>query len=888
VIPLKVWLSRLSELLRRRDRDRRLTEEIAGHLDLLTADFVAKGLSPSDARTAARRAFGGVDQMTSRYRDQRGLPVLDALALDVRLALRLVGRNRGFTLLAVLVLGLGIGVNNMLFTILNAHTIRGLPIPHAERVAFLSTLDARQTERGVSYPDFLDIRDSVRTVSGLAAFTSSPAVITDDEKAPDRVEAAFVTPNALDAIATPAEAARAVKLGRMFSAEDDRTGAPRVAMLSSGLWRTRYNADPNILDRPVFIDRVPTTIVGVLADRPGLPTTADLWLPLSASRDAAAGARDARGLRVFGRLRDDVRFADARAEFESAAGRIAREHPEVSSGIRVRVTPINDRFFGNLGDPAWRAFLAVAILVVLISCANVANLMLDRSLHRTRELAIRTSLGASRLRLVRQLLIEAALLAALGGAVGLGVGVVGVRAFRQAIPANALPYWFDYTIDARVLLALVVVSAATVLVFGLIPAFSASKTDVTHVLKIGAAVEGRTRSARWTSGFLTLELALTVVMLANLAVGLRAADPAPPAERAIDRTDILTASITLSGERYRAAAERIEFHRQLRERLRGIPGTSAVSVASTLPLIPAADRRLDAAGGSVFPATDTPAVAAVTVADGYFDALGLTMIGGREFGASPDAASGQEAIVNQRFAEMYFAGRNPLGQAITLAAQPPSKTGPEVLIIVGVAPTLRQRVRPELEPIVYLPYQSAAPQTTSLIVRNSTDTAALVPVLRREVQAIDANIPLYRVQTMREMIRDTGWNGRVSSALLTALATIALGLSMVGLYAVTAHAATRRSREIGVRMALGAPPHQVRRMLLKRVMSQLAWGFAGGVLCTFGWSRLFSSGRPRVNVMNPGDLLLVAVVLMGVAMLATLVPVRRATRLDPVSVIRAE
>ena len=467
-MPLKVFLSRLSDLLRRRERDQRLDEEIGGHLDLLTADFLEKGLSPSEARAAARRAFGGVDQMTSVYRDQRGLPILDALALDVRLALRLIGRNRGFTLLAVLVLGLGIGVNNMLFTILNAHTIRGLPIPHAERVVFVSTIDQRSSSAA-----------SLTRLQRLARFRSNAGghgcvhvfagrdrrrrPVTRSRRSP------YVTANTLDVIATAAGSSATVVIGRMFAADEDRPGAPRVAMLTSGLWRTRYDSDPDVLDRPVFVDRVPTRIVGVLVEHPGLPTTADVWLPLSAAADAATARRDSRALRVFGRLQDSARLPDARTEIESIVERIGREHPEAGAGIRARVVPIDDRFFGRVTDPAWLAFAAVAILVVLISCANVANLMLDRSLHRTRELAIRTSLGASRLRLVRQLLIEASLLAAAGGIVGLAVGVGGVHAFRRAIPANALPYWFDYSIDARVVLALAAVSAATVLVFGLVP-----------------------------------------------------------------------------------------------------------------------------------------------------------------------------------------------------------------------------------------------------------------------------------------------------------------------------------------------------------------------------------------------------------------------------------
>jgi putative ABC transport system permease protein len=887
VIPLKVFLSRFSDFFRRRERDGRLDDEIRGHLDLLTAEYLEKGLSLPDARAAARRAFGGVDQMTSAYRDQRGLPVLDALALDARLAVRLLGRNRSFTLLAVLVLGLGIGVNNMLFTILNAHTIRGLPIHRADRVVFLSTVDARQTERGISYPDFTDLRESVRTLSGVAAFTSSPAVIEEEGRPPDRLEAAFVTANTLDVIANPPGPGSGVAIGRAFTDEDERPGAPRVALLSSGLWHTRYGADRAVLDRPISIDDVPTRVVGVLAERPGLPSTADVWIPLSTMPGVGTAARDARVLRVFGRLRDEARLPDARAEIDAAVDRIAREHPEVSTGVRARIVPINDRFFGRVSDPAWLAFGAVAILVVLISCANVANLMLDRSLHRTRELAIRTSLGASRRRLVRQLLIEAALLAGLGGIVGLAIAVGGVRAFRQAIPANVLPYWFDYSIDARVVMALAAVSAATVLVFGLVPAFAASRTDVTQVLKTAAAIEGRTRTARWTSVFLTIELALTVVMLANLAVGLRIADPAPPAERAIDRTDILTAAVTLGGERYRSPEARVEFHRRLNERLRAVPGTSAVSVVSVLPLVGAPDRRLEAAGRSQFAAAAAPVVATVTIGAGYFDALGLTLSRGRDFGGSGTESAGQ-IIVNQRFVDVYFDGQEPIGQRISLGPQGPSGSAAELLTIVGIAPTLRQRLRPDVEPIVYLPYRATAPATAFVIIRNSTDTATLVPVLRREVVALDASLPLYRVQSMRQVIRDVGWNGRLSSALLTILAAIALGLSMVGLYAVTAHAASRRAREIGVRMALGAQPGQVCRLLLRRALSQLTLGFLVGVLATVGWSRMFSTGRASVTVTDPRSLAIVAAILVAVGAIATLVPVRRATRLNPVEAIRNE
>ncbi|MBI3262126.1 MAG: ABC transporter permease, partial [Acidobacteria bacterium] len=587
---LKVFLSRALDLVRRRQRNERFSEEVQAHLELLTDEYVSRGMSISDARVAARRMFGGVDQVAAAYRDQRGLPVVDALMLDLRFALRLLARDRGFAVMALLVLGLGIGVNNMLFTILNAHTLRGLPIPRPDRVAYVSTFDHRNTDRGVSYPDFEDLRATAHTLSGMAAFANAPVTVGDEGRAPDRFDGSYLTANALDVIGVQPV------LGRTFVPDDDRPAAPLVALLGSGAWRARYGGTGGIVGRSILINGAPATVIGVVPDRSGFPSTADVWLPLSNMPGLGTGKRDARSLRVVGRVRDGMSITDARAEIESIVSRLAREYPETNKDIRARVVPINERYLGRLTDPAWLAFMTVGVLVVVISCANVANLMLDRAVHRAREIAIRASLGASRGRVVRQLLLEASVLAALGGLLGLGLATAGVRLFRTAIPENVLPYWFDYSVDGRVLAALVAVSVATVFVFGLVPAVSASKTDVNQVLKDGGTGSAGRHARRWTTVFLTAEFALTVVMLANLALGLRIARPTLPSDVAIDTADVLTASITLPPEKYRTPGQRAEFYRRLDERVRAIPTVSAVSVASALPLMGAAERRLDVAG----------------------------------------------------------------------------------------------------------------------------------------------------------------------------------------------------------------------------------------------------------------------------------------------------
>jgi predicted permease len=807
----------------------------------------------------------------------------DALALDGRLAIRLLSRDRGFTITAVLVLGLGIGVNNMLFTILNAHTIRGLPIDRPDRVAYISTLDDRGADRAVSPPDFEDLRASVRTMASLAAFTNAPVVLGDPGRAPDRLEGTYLTPNAFEVLGIQP------LLGRGFARDDDRTGAPMVVMLSDAVWRARYGRDRDILRRTILVNAAPASVVGIVPDRSGFPSTAEVWLPLSHAPDFAAARRETRILRVFGRLRDGASVAAARAEVDSIAGRLARAHPETNRNVRARVVPINERFLGRLTDPAWMALMTVGFLVVLISCANAANLLLDRSVRRARDIAIRRSLGATGPRVVRQLLVEADVLAALGGAIGLGLAGAGVRLFRSAIPDNVLPYWFDYSVDARVLAALVGVSAATVFVFGLVPAVSAARTDVVQTLKDGGRIGvGHRRTRRWTGAFLAAEFALTVVMLANLAVGLRLARPPLASDTAINTAEVLTATITLAGERYQTPEQRIDFHRRLGERLAAMPGISAASVATALPLTGAAERQLEVAGRTVTPGEPAPTVWTVGIGPRYFQALDLAPVRGRGFVDDDGGPGRAHAIINESFARSYFDGQDPIGRRIRLTPGEGGATQSAWLTIVGVSPAVRQRPRPDPDPIVYLPYRAVSSPTAALLVRSRTQPEALAGLLRNEVLRLDPNLPLYRVQALGRVVRDAQWNGRVSSLLFRALTGIALGLACVGLYAVTAHAVSRRTREIGLRLALGARTSHVGRLILRRALLQVAIGFVAGVGCTVAWRRVFATGRADVSVTDPTSLALVALVLIAVTMTACLVPVLRAIRLDPAAAIRRE
>lgn len=881
---VRVLFSRALELVFRRRRDDRLSDEIQEHLDLLTEGYIAHGMAPEDARAAARRAFGGVEQMKEAYRDQRGLPFVDAFGQDLRFALRLLRRDRAFTATAVVVLAVGIGVNNMLFTILNAHTIRGLPIDRVDRVVSVSAFDDRAPNLGVSYPDFEDMRTAVERLVDLAAFKSAPVSVSGDNHAAERLDGAYVTENAFGLLdISPVR-------GRGFSADDHRPGGQIVALLGDGAWASRYGSDPAVVGRSVLLNGAPAVIVGIVPERAGFPSTSRIWLPLAHMPDLAAGDRDDRSLSVFGRLRDSVTVDETRTALESVAERLSRDHPDTNRNVRARIVPINERFLGRVTDPAWLAFMTVGFLVVVISCANVANLVLATSVQRAREIAIRTSLGASRRRVLRQLLTEGAILASIGGLAGLGLATAGVRIFQTAIPENVLPYWMDYSPDARVLAALVAVSLGTVLVFGLLPAIRASKADVTGVLKEGGPAGTHGRSThRLSTVFLAAEFGLAVVMLAHLTMSLRNDSPGLPTDDAIVSTKVLTAEISLPRETFESPERRNAFYGRLRERLAANPAASSASLAGIAPgQGRIAEEQIEIEGRPAVPPDSRPMVLTIPVTADYFDTFGLPLIRGRDFTAEDGGPGQAHAIVSDRLARQFFEGEDPIGRRFTLM---PRAAGPEArrsFSIVGIAPDVRQRRGRDPDAIVYLPLRTAAPAIATLLVRSRTEGEDLVPFLRQEVHALDSNLPLYRVRTMAQAIRDATWNGRLAARLILVLTAIAVGLSTAGLYAVTVYGVSQRTHEIGLRMALGARTPQVAGLIARRVAGQLAIGLLAGLLFTRLWDRTFPGpqGASGAGITDPGSLTIVAAVLVGLAAIACWAPIRRAARLEPLTAIR--
>jgi predicted permease len=806
---------------------------------------------------------------------QERVVMIHTIAHELRQAVRRLSMDRGFTVAALCLLGLGIGVNNMMFTVIYGHTLRKLPIHDPDRVLYVSILDGRGADRPLSYPEFVDLR-SAKGFAGFVAYSGGPVTLSDSDGTPERVEAAYVTPNAFEMIG------RVPAAGRMFTPAEDTPGAPRAVLVERKLADARYGGAESALGRSILVNGAPATVIGIFRERSGFPSTASLWMPLSHLPGLATDRRDIRNLRVFGRMRDEATVADATAEATSILQRSARDER-----LRVRVVPLSQRFLGRATEPVWLAFMAAGFLVLIVSCANVANLLLARAVWRTREIAIRTSLGASRPRLVGQLLIESTVLAALGGVVGLGVSLAGIRLFRSGIPDGILPYWLNYDMDAQVFGALLIVSFATVLVFGMVPALKGSKTDVNQALKQGGC--GRTVAAtrRWATTFVVAEFALTVVLLAHAVANRQHARPPVETDAVVTTRGVFAASVALPPERYRSAEQKTEFYARLVAELRKLPQVASVSIASTVPLRGAAEQRILIAGQTLPPGTQPPAIRLVTVDRRYFSTLGLGLERGEDFPPTVAGADFRPAIVSHRFAAMFFRDREVLGVRIRMAASTAPDTDPQWLTIIAVAPDIRYRPMPEAEPVVYVPLEVNPPASASVLVRTRGEEATAA-ALRAATAAADPQLPLHRVMTMAEVAHEAEWNGRLSARFLTTLTLIGVGLVVAGLYAVTAHAIGQRRREIAIRMALGARAGHIGRAVLARACWQVALGLLAGIVCTMIWDAVLFSGRVNLRFAQPDVLVPVAVMLTIVMLVACAVPVLRASRLDPGSVLRAE
>jgi putative ABC transport system permease protein len=610
--------------------------------------------------------------------------------------------------------------------------------------------------------------------------------------------------------------------------------------------------------------------------------------------------RNARSLTVFGRLAPGVSREQAQSELINISRRIESENPETNKDIQARVQTFNESQNGGPIRAMFLSLMGAVAFVLLIACANVANLLLSRSTNRAREISVRVSLGASRWRVIRQLLIESVMLATISGLAGLGIAAIGVRLFDRATQDVGRPYWIQFTMDGTVIAFFALVCLGTGIIFGLAPALHVSKTDVNEVLKEG----GRTgsagmRSRRWTGALMVAELALTVVLLAGAGFMIRNFLTMYRLDLGVDTSQLLTMNLALPERKYPSPEQRLAFYERLEERLKSNPRIQNVAVTSNVPLMGGFLRRLEIDGKPLDQGQQAPNVTMLTIDPQYFATIGLPLQRGRNI-TNEDGMVGREAaIINQRFAALHFPNEDPIGRRITLSIDlqggaPPAGGIPTSLTatIIGVVPNLRQRdfQLPDPDPIAYLPFRTDPRGFMNLIVRSQGDPKAMTPILREEVRAIDADLPLFGIRTMDENLAQMRWPFRIFGSMFAIFAVIALTLSAVGLYAVTAYAVSQRTQEIGIRMALGAQGNQVSWLFLQRSFVQLSVGLLVGVAGAFGVGTLFS--RTDLLVQNsaadPITIGAITVLLAAVAVAASVLPAKRATRLDPLIALRRD
>jgi putative ABC transport system permease protein len=885
---LAQMISRVFALFSRRRFDDDLDRELESHLSMLIEDNVSRGMNTEQARRAALIRFGRPASLREQHRQVRGLPSVETVMHDLRFTFRLIAKERGFSAAAIAALALGIGINAIGFSIVNAAFLRGLPFEEANRLYILGWQNRSGSRSNVSHAEFEDWRARTRTFSGLAAFSNTTINISDAHALPEQARGTLVTADAFRVLKQPP------LLGRDFGPADDRIGAEPVAILSARVWNHRYGGDPSVLGRVLRLNGQPATIIGVMPDGMNFPNDTEIWAPFIPND--AQRRRNSRPLNIFGRLGDEHTRTEAQAEMNGIAQQLAAAYPETNKDlIGVRVETFTERYVGGPARIVFLAMMGAVSFVLLIACANVANLLLARSAHRARELAVRIALGATRWRIVRQLLIESIVLGCIGGALGLGLAIAGVQGLDAAIQDPDKPYWIVFTVDYAVIGYVAAICLLTGILFGLAPALHVSKTDSNHVLKEGGRGTAGSRRVRWLSGtMVVVELALTIVLLAGAGLMIRSFLKLYTLDIGI-RTDQLAAMrMQLPASKYATADLRLLFFERLEARLAAIPGVEKVAVTTAVPPSASGQRDMEIEGRPAGAPDDPPLnVSTVTISPTFFDAVGAPLVRGRRL-HERDGAPGSEAVViNERMAAEFFQGEDPIGRRLRFVRREtaPGQPAPVWLTVVGICKTIRHGSRAlggETNAVVYLPYRLDPPSSASLLVRSQLDPGSVMDAVRRAVQSVDPDQPVFTIQTVDQILAQDRWPFRVFGGLFACFAIVALVLSSVGLYGVMAYAVSQRTQEIGVRMALGGTGRQISWLVLKRGLFQVAIGLTLGLAGALALSQVLRTVLVQTSPTDPITYAAITFILTAVSVAACLVPARRATRVDPLAALRAE
>jgi putative ABC transport system permease protein len=882
------WTKVLADRLRALwDRDRvrdEIEEEYRFHIELRTEQNVERGMAPEDARRDAEQRFGHLPALAEAGYDVRGGGWVEALWSDVRFGARMLRKHPLTSVVAVGTLALGIGATTAVFGVVNGVVLRPLPYPDPDRLVVLWERPA-QGDSPVSYQNFLDWSAASTSFERLAAYRSDQFNLTGAGE-PEHPDGMVVTASLLPALGVePAE-------GRGFAESDDRPDAAPVAILSHGFWLRKFGGDATAIGRQITLADRSFTIVGVLPADFRFESNADILVPigLQAERFRLRGL-DPR-VTVIGRMREGVSVEQAQAEVGAIMGRLAAEYPDVDGGRGVRVESLAESTVEGVRTMLFVLLGAVAFLLLIV-CANVANLLLAKSAARHREVAVRTALGASRGRVARQFLTESLLLAGLGGLLGLVGAVWGTGLLAATSPAE-LPRASEVGVALRVLAFAVLVSLTAGVAFGLAPALQAAKVDFNSALKESA--RGSTGGRRVLRGSLVVsEISLALVLLVGAGLMAKTFVKLTEVDPGFDPSGVLALQMSISAGKD-DGAKVASFLDETRRRVGALPGVRSVSYSNGFPFVGANQVPFSVEGRPEARAGLDAAAVMYIVSPEYFKTLGVRMSTGRSFGAADARESPRVAVVDEALARQYFPGEDPVGRRIMLDVPGLDELGP--LEIVGVAAHVKHHGLVEggtLQPQFYLDFDQTPLERlprmvrrVHLAVRADGEPAALAAAVRREILAANPDQPVFAVRPVDEILAESVAAARFSARILTIFAAVSLLLATVGIYGVMSYSVSTRAREMGIRVALGARPSSLVRLVLGQGAKQAVAGVAIGLVAALGLTRFLSSMLFGVSATDPATFAGVALLLLGAALVACYVPARRATRVDPASVLQSE
>jgi putative ABC transport system permease protein len=869
-----------TRFFRRASWDQERERELQTYLEIETGENIARGMTPEEARYAARRKLGSPTQIREEIYRMNSLTFIESLWQDVHCGLRMLRKNAGFATVAILTLALGIGANTAIFSVIHGVLLSPLPYNDPDRIVLvLESNPARGFPQfSVSPPNYMDWKKDSTSFEQIASIARGDFNYTGGAE-PERMSGARVASSFFAVMgATPA-------MGRTFLPEDDVVGKAGVVVLSYGLWTRRFGSDPQVLGKSLTLDGQSYRVVGVMQDGFQFPRGVDLWLPSEFDADALGpGARGAHYLRVMARLRPGVSMEKAQAEMAAISKRLEQQYPKTNTGWSTKLLSLNEATVGNVRPTLLVLFGAVGFLL-LIACANVANLLLARATARQREIAIRFSLGASRLRIARQLLTESILLSGIATAAGLLLAEWAIRALRTLPPSN-LPRAANIGLDLPVLGFAAGVAVLTGLLFGFAPALQITRGAPSETLKEG----GRTASAGRQgvrSALVVLETTLALVLLVGSGLLLKSFLRLQTVDPGFQYKNIATADVSLPRSKYPTDAQEMQFFSQVLERIQSVQGVKEVAASSGNPMegsnlsFSFATKDLEELSPS-----DQPSAGYYVVSHNYFHTLGIPLLLGRYFTREDSPGSPRVAIISQTIAQRFFHDKNPIGQTIKIGV---GAAVPVAREIVGVVGDVKDDGLGEAATMAaYEPYTQMAWSDMTLFVRSDSDPSQMASMLRSEVSSVDKDQPVADISTGDQLMAQAVAQPQLRTTLLSLFAALALILASLGIYGVMSNTVAQRTHEIGVRMALGAGQSSVLRLVLSNGMRLTLLGIAFGTAGAFALTRLMKSFLFHVTPTDPATFVEVALFLFLVALLASYIPARRATRVDPVVALRYE